>query len=124
MYNLLIKRFIFNKWGDGWLDINFEFRKGIFFIRLEGILNEEASVKLSEKLDYFINTQGVKYFVINLEKVLITDYSFFSMLEEKYKDVKVHDGKLIICGYNNSFLECSNIYQTNNELMAFKLIEV
>lgn len=105
------------------MDINFEFRKGIFFIRLEGILNKEASIKLSRKLDYFINTQGVKYFVINLEKVFITDYSFFNMLEEKYKDVKLHDGKLIICGYNNNFLECSD-YQASNELMAFKLIEV
>lgn len=106
------------------MDINFEFRKGIFFIRLEGILNKEASLNLSKKLDYFINIQGVRYFVINLEKVFIADYSFYLMLEEKYNDVKIHDGKLIICGYNNNFLESSKIYQTNNELMAFKLIEV
>lgn len=111
------------------MDISFEFRKGILFIRLEGILNEDTSVKLSKKLDYFINTQGVKYFVINLEKVFITDYSFFNMLDERYEDVKVHDGKLIICGYKSNFLEFplekkSGINITNNELSAFKLIEV
>jgi len=111
------------------LDINFEFRKGILFIRLEGILNEDTSIKLSKKLDYFINTQGVKYFVINLEKVFITDYSLFNILDEKYEDVKVHDGKLIICGYKNALLETKldkkiGINITNNELSAFKLIEI
>lgn len=107
------------------MDMTFEFRKGLLFIRLDGILNKEASLKLSEKLDYFINTQGVKYFVINLERAFIADYVFFTMLEERYKDVKLHDGKLIICGYKNNFLEgCNGIYQTNNELTAFKLIEV
>lgn len=107
------------------MDINYEFRKGILFVRCEGIISLDNMDILSKRLDYFINNKGVRYFVINLEKATIVNNDFYEVLSSKYRDVKLHDGKLIVCGYDKSFLTSScSIIHTDNELSAFKLIEV
>ena len=110
------------------LNVGTEFRKGILFVRLSEILNKNTSVYLSNKLDNFINEMGVKYFVINIEDISYMDKDGIKILEDKYEDVIMHDGKLILCGYKNIYLneikEYKNINSVNNELAAFNLIRI
>jgi len=110
--------------------MNFEFRKGLLFIRLKGILNQENSKKLADKLEEFIQNHGVKYFVLNLEELESLDKEGLRVIQEKYQDVILHDGKLVICGYKNNYVktileqEMEGVYQTRNELTAFNMIQV
>ncbi len=116
--------------GEKRLKMNFEFRKGLLFIRLKGILNKETSKELSRSLDRFIYQQGVKYFVINLESLEYLDKDGLETIQKKYEDMVLHDGKLIICGYKNDYIkamveeEIKGVYKTKNELAAFNMIQI
>lgn len=112
------------------MKVNFEFRKGLLFVRLKGILNKDTSKKLSKRLNNFIEEKGVKYFVINLEKLDYVDKDGLEMLKKQYEDVILHNGKLIICGYQNKYIktiveeEMDGVYKTQNELAAFHIIQI
>ena len=113
------------------LDINLEFIRGMLFVRLEGILSNNTYTKLSDCLDSMIHEKGLKYFVLNLENLNYIDEKGIESLIARYFDVTLHDGKLVICGYNdklNEKLELGNIFNqiesTNNELGALKLINI
>lgn len=112
------------------MKVIFEFRKGLLFIRLKGIFNKETGEEFDKKLKDLIIEKGVKYFVINLEKLKYIDDDGFRILKERYKDLVIHNGKLIICSYkdnlykdeiDSNFMEC---YKIDNELEAFKLINI
>ena len=112
------------------LKMNFEFRKGLLFIRLKGVLNKENSKELSSCLDQFIHEKGVRYFVINLENLEYLDKDGLDVIQNKYEDMILHNGKLVICGYQNEYVktmveeEMSGVYNTQNELAAFNMIQI
>lgn len=113
-----------------YLKLNFEFRKGLLFIRLEGILNKENSKELASYLDNFIHEKGVRYFVINLESLDYLDKEGLEIIQEKYQDMVLHDGKLVICGYKNEYIKemiedkMKGVYKVRDELKAFQVIQV
>lgn len=51
--------------GINMLELIFEFRKGIFFIRLVGDLNKESYQKVENELNQLIKNNKFKYVVIN-----------------------------------------------------------
>ena len=113
------------------LEINLEFVRGMLFVRLTGVLDSNTYTKLSDCLDTMIHEKGLKYFVINLEHLDCIDENGLQAIIDRYFDVVLHDGKLVVCGYNNQFkqdLEIDNIFKqiekTNNELGALKLINL
>lgn len=112
------------------LEINFEFRKGLLFIRLKGELNKKNSKELASYLDKFIHDKGVKYFVINLENIDYLEKEGLKMIQERYQEMILHDGKLVICGYKNKEIktmieeEMKGAYKVKDELKAFQLIKV
>jgi anti-anti-sigma factor len=113
------------------LDISLEFVRGMLFVRLEGVLDSNTCSKLSDCLDTMIHEKELKYFVINLEYLDYIDESGLQSIIDRYFDVALHDGKLVVCGYNNQFkknLEIENVFdqieRTSNELGALKLINL
>ena len=50
-------------------NIDMEFVKGIFIIRLSGIFNKNACNQLEQDLDQLIIRNGIKYLLINLESI-------------------------------------------------------
>ena len=113
------------------LDINLEFLRGMLFVRLSGILDTNTYPKLSSILDDMINDKGLKYFVVNLEELDYVDDKGLQSIIDRYFDVVMHDGKLVICGYDNNLnsnIKINNIFKqiehTNNELGALKLINL
>lgn len=113
------------------LDINLEFYKGMLFVRLSGILDTNTYMKLNSCLNKMINDKELRYFVINLEELDYVDDKGLQSIIDRYFDVVVHDGKLVICGYDNcshSNIKINNIFKqiehTNTELNALKLINI
>lgn len=113
------------------LNINLEFTRGMLFVRLDGILDSNTYTKLSDCLDKMIYEKGIKYLVINLENLSYVDNCGLKTIIDRYFDAALHDGKLIICGYNNHFLNntiTENIFNQiehcSNELTALRLINL
>lgn len=115
------------------LEIDMEFARGTLFIRLSGILSKKTSKELKETLDKMIDEQGVRYFVINLESLDYIDEEGIELIMNRYFDVTLHDGKLVICGYNRHIEKrvkkdiaqaFQNIESSTNELTALHLINI
>lgn len=118
---------------DGMLEINMEFARGMLFIRLSGILSKRTSKGLKNTLDKMIDEEGIKYFVINLEGLDYIDEEGIHLIMNRYFDITLHDGKLVICGYHHQIqrhvkkdLEQAfqNIESSSNELSALHLINI
>lgn len=114
------------------LDINIEFRKGILFIRLEGILNYETVYKLNEEVLNTIKMNGIKFIVFNLENLYSIDLEGIKAIMNHYNTINSYNGIGLICGISNNIvkkrIKQSNILnylkETNNELSALKLINL
>ena len=65
------------------LKISFEFRKGIFFIRLIGNLNKESYKQIEVELNSLINDNKFKFIVINtnyLNEIDLTGLNYLTIL--------------------------------------------
>ena len=79
------------------LKINFEFRKGIFFIRLIGDLTKESYSKTESKLLALINENKFKYIVINTNYLDKVDVDGLNYITKIYYIAKENNSNLIIC---------------------------
>lgn len=112
------------------LEIEIEYKRGILFARLFGELNKSTSSSLNI-LDIMIQKAGIKYLLLNLEKVSIIQIDEFERLTNKYKEMIGNDGKLLICSNNNyeslkvnKKESIDSIFKTSNELTAFNMINI
>ena len=62
---------------DNMLKINMEFSKGILWIRLDGILNKTTSNTFDDEVIPVILKHGIKYVVVNLDKVNVIVFTIF-----------------------------------------------
>ncbi len=83
------------------LKISFEFRKGIFFIRLIGILNKETYRKTAKELEELITKNKFKYIVINTNYLKEIDLIGLNYLIRIYYITKENKGALIVCDKSN-----------------------
>lgn len=79
------------------LKINFEFRKGIFFIRLIGDLTKETYLKNETKLMSLINDNRFKYIVINTNYLNKIDLNGLNYITKIYYITKENQSNLVIC---------------------------
>ena len=94
-----------------------EYRKGILFIRLSGIINSSTIDKFSNIIEN-VKSNQIKNIVLNLNAV--------SLVEKEGID-KISD----LVNISDSFYVCSNIdlgnlneYKIANELTAFEVINI
>lgn len=110
------------------LNIDMEFRKGILFVRLNGILNGDTAQKLDEELTSTINNNGIKYLLLNLKELISIDKYGMNIIIKNYINITNNQGKFIICGINKLFeyngTVLKNLYQVNNEMKAFEVINI
>jgi len=98
------------------LDINMEFRKGILFIRLSGILTETTVEKLEKEVTELVGKFGIRNLVFNLEEVTHIDLIGINALLKNYELCKQNDGKTLVCNLDNSLVK-SRIY--NSKLLKY-----
>lgn len=90
------------------LKIIFEFRKGIFFIRLIGNLNNQNYEKEDLKLKRMILENKFKYVVINTNYLEQVDLDGLNYLLEIFYITKQNESNLIICDKNSIFKRLLN----------------
>lgn len=90
------------------LEINFEFRKGIFFIRLIGDLNDQNYKQEDEKIKKLIIENKFKYIVINTNHLKKVDLDGLNYLLEIFYITKINESNLVICDKNNIFKRLLN----------------
>ena len=90
------------------LKINFEFRKGIFFIRLIGNLNNKNYKQEEKMLKELIITNKFKYIVINTNYLKKVDIDGLNYLLEIFYITKSNESNLVICDKNNIFKRLLN----------------
>lgn len=90
------------------LNINFEFRRGIFFIRLIGNLNNKNYKEKEKILKDLIIENKFKYIVINTNYLNNVDLDGLNYLLEIFYITKSNESNLIICDKNNIFKRLLN----------------
>lgn len=90
------------------LEINFEFRKGIFFIRLIGDLNNKNYESEEIKIKNLIIENGFKYIVINTNYLEKVDLDGLNYLLEIFYITKENQSNLVICDKSNIFKRLLN----------------
>lgn len=113
------------------LNIDLEYKRGILFLRLDGILDKNTSFILKDAIKKIVSKAGIKYLLINFEHLYKIDEYGISSIIDSYNKYLKNNGKLMVCGYNNeirSNLEKTRfkdyVLELNNELSAFSLINI
>lgn len=116
--------------GDNMLEINMEFRKGILFIRLSGILDRTTISKLNTEVTELVKDNGIKNIVFNIDGLKSIDLKGINSLLYNYELSRMNDGKAMLCGINNSLVRyrinnsrlLNYMYEVSDELSAIKVI--
>lgn len=100
------------------LTINFEFRKGIFFIRLIGDLNKESYKSKEKEIMNLIIENKFEYIVLNTNYLNTIDLSGINYLTKMFYITKENKCNLIICDRFKIFktLLNKNIPNIENEI--------
>lgn len=103
------------------LKINYEFRKGIFFIRLIGDLDKNNYYKQENFLEELISYNGFKQVVINTDLLRNVDIYGINYLINFNKILRGKNTNLVLCDKTNIWrtLFGNQIQHINNELEVF-----
>ncbi len=102
------------------LKIDTEFRKGIFFIRLNGRLENYENL---DKVNSIIENIGIKYVVLNTSNLYILDVNTINYIINYNNKILQSERRLLICDNNIGRKKVfNNIPNINYEIEAFTLI--
>lgn len=90
------------------LKINFEFRKGIFFIRLIGNLDEKNYKNKDIQIEKLIMDNKFKYVVINTNYLRKIDFGGLKYLIEVFDLIEVNESNIILCDKTRVIKELLN----------------
>lgn len=107
--------------------MDMEYNKGILFVRLDGKLTRSTSYKINNYLVPVLLKHKIKYLVYNLYNLSdIDEAGIDAILNTKFA-IKTNKGLIYLCEVNknlNKKIHKLHIKKTENELSAFKVIEV
>lgn len=113
------------------LDINFEFRRGVLFIRLKGILTKNTVKKLDDEVTTLIRDNGIRNVVFNVSELNKIDLRGISRLFYNYELCKKNRGVSLLCCVDNDNIHekikgtrlLKYMVDVTDELCAFSFIE-
>ena len=79
------------------LKINFEFRKGIFFIRLIGNMNKHTFKPKEKEIKALLIQNNFKYIVLNVNYLKKIDNDSLNYFSKIYKITKKNKSNLVLC---------------------------
>jgi len=92
------------------LNLNYEFRKGIFFLRLIGELNQENYLTQEKIIEDILTINKFKYIVINtnyIEKIDLPGINYFLKICTISQENNDH---LVICDKSDIFIKLLNYH--------------
>ena len=102
------------------LRIDTEFRKGIFFIRLNGRLDNYENL---DKVNNLIENMGIRYVVLNIGNLQVLDVNTINYIINYNDKIQKSKRRLLICDTN---IRRGKIFKSipkiNCEIEAFTLI--
>ena len=101
------------------VDLNIEFTRGVFFVRLAGILNEVSSMDVEEKVFEIIKDGGIRFVVFNVKNLEMSDS--VKLFDKCQKLLEENDGRMLICGDEMSAYDLEYV---SDELSALKLLSI
>lgn len=99
------------------LDIQLEYRKGILFIRLFGVLTDETLVKFNNEVKEVIIRAGIKYVVLNVQNLTNINKEGIKQIRELKKIINKTNGEFFLFG--GSIKELKKLVNLENELKVF-----
>ena len=112
------------------LRITTEFRKGILFVRLKGVLNKNTTDKFNKKVTNLIESNGIRNIVFNLSELKFIDIRGINTILHNYELCKKNNGRSFLCGNNinidkrlRSSRLINYVYEITDELSAIKLLK-
>ena len=108
------------------LKMDLEYKEGILFARLKGILNKKSCYKINNYLLPVLKKHNIKYLVYNWKELEMMDNSGMeSILNCKYY-IKCNKGKMIVSEANKNleyFSKYLKIPSVQKEMQAYLLKE-
>ena len=111
------------------LNIIFEFRRGILFVRLNGVLDKTTCIKYKNEVLYMIKENGIKNVVLNLRNLEKIDLKGINLLFYTYELARYNNGRLILSNINELIYKKINnshllkyINTIDNEIESFEVI--
>lgn len=111
------------------LDINYEFRKGILFVRLCGELTKDTSYQLQTEITDMIQDNGITNVVFNISQLIFIDEVGMNDLHYNLELCQKNHGNVLFCQPNKHIeesllLRLSDSMFIDDELSAFKKITI
>lgn len=99
-----------------------EFRKGILFVRLYGILNEETLEIFKSEVKEVITRSGIKYVVLNVQNLSKISSLGVKEIKELRKILKKTGGEFFLFG--GEIKELTKLVNLENELKVFERVVI
>ncbi|MDD4809372.1 MAG: STAS domain-containing protein [Bacilli bacterium] len=109
-----------------------EFRKGILFVRLEGVLTKSTTDKMNSEVTTLIKDNGIRNIVFNISNLTSIDIKGINSLIYNYEICQNNQGKSLVCGINNQIVRdriknsrlLNYMYEASDELSAINIINL
>lgn len=113
------------------LDINFEFRRGVLFIRLKGVLVKNTIKEFDSSVTTLIRDNGIRNVVFNVSELSKIDLKGISRLFYNYELCKKNRGVSLLCCVDNynihEKIKSTRLFKymvdVNDELSAFNFVK-
>ena len=104
------------------LKINMEFRKGVLFVRLYGILSSKTIDIFNAKVKEVIINSGIKYVVLNVGSLDYISPVGISEIKRLKRILNKTDGEFFLSG--GSIKELKKLVNLENELKVFERVVI
>lgn len=104
-----------------------EYKQGVLFARLKGILNKKGSNKINNYLNSVIKKHDIKYLVYNFKELKMIDESGVNAIINSKRYIKENKGTIKVCntiGYFEYLRKYLKLNKISNELEVYKEMEV
>jgi anti-anti-sigma factor len=114
------------------LDIHMEFRKGILFVRLKGILSDDTCRNLDNCLEGMVMRKDIRYIVFNIGKLQYIDIEGINTILKYNFNLNRNGGRALLCGINNDLVKTriensrmlNYMFEISDELSATNVIDM
>lgn len=104
------------------LKVLMEFRKGILFVRLFGILNSSTIDEFKSQVKEVIIESGIKYVVLNTSNLEAISKEGVQEIKNLKKILKKTDGQFFLFG--GEIKELKSLVNLENELNVFERVVI